>query len=368
MSALFSSLTLRELTIPNRAWMAPMCMYSAAAEGPETGVATDFHLTHLASRAAGGAGLVMTEATAVLPEGRISAHDLGLWNERQQQALTKVTAAIRGYGAVAAIQLAHAGRKASCNPPLLGGTPVTVADGGWQTVGPSAEPFGGNPAPHELTVEEIAEVVQAFADAARRALAAGFQVVEVHGAHGYLVHSFLSPVSNRRTDAYGGSFENRTRFALEVVRAVRAVWPQELPVLFRTSATDWLTENPEDGRDGWTGADTVRLAKELAAAGVDLLDVSTGGLVPDARIPAAPGFQVPFATEVRQATGLPTGAVGLITDPSQAEQILTSGEADVVLLGRELLRNPYWPHRAAIELGADTNWPTQYGWAIARRG
>ncbi|MDH6136498.1 2,4-dienoyl-CoA reductase-like NADH-dependent reductase (Old Yellow Enzyme family) [Kitasatospora sp. MAA4] len=367
MSALFEPITLRELTIPNRVWMAPMCMYSAAAEGPDTGAATDFHLTHLASRAAGGTGLVMVEATGVLPEGRISAHDLGLWNERQQDALARVAAAIRSYGSVAAIQLAHAGRKASTLPPRLGGAPVTVADGGWQAVAPSPEPFDGHPAPHELTVEEIAGVVQAFADAARRALAAGFQVVEVHGAHGYLVHSFLSPVSNHRTDAYGGSFENRIRFALEVVEAVRAVWPQELPVFFRTSATDWLTENAEDERDGWTGEDTVRLAKELQAAGVDLLDVSTGGLVATAKIPAAPGFQVPFATAVRQATGLPTGAVGLITDPAQAEQILTDGAADVVLLGRELLRNPYWAHQAARALDARSHWPTQYGWVVGPR-
>ncbi|WP_035792541.1 NADH:flavin oxidoreductase/NADH oxidase [Kitasatospora mediocidica] len=368
MSALFEPVTLRELTIPNRVWMAPMCMYSAAAEGPETGVATDFHLTHLASRAAGGTGLVMVEATAVQPEGRISAHDLGLWNERQQDALARVTAAIRSYGAVAGIQLAHAGRKASTLPPALGGTPRTVADGGWQAVGPSTEPFDGHPEPHELTVEEIADVVQAFADAARRALAAGFQVAEVHGAHGYLVHSFLSPVSNRRTDAYGGSFENRIRFALEVVEAVRAVWPQELPVFFRTSATDWLAEDAEDERDGWTGEDTVRLAKELQAAGVDLLDVSTGGLVATAKIPAAPGFQVPFATAVRESTGLPTAAVGLITDPAQAEEIIATGAADAVLLGRELLRNPYWAHQAARTLDTARHWPAQYGWAVGARG
>lgn len=364
MSALFEPITLRELTIPNRVWMAPLCMYSAASEGPLTGVATDFHLVHLGSRAAGGTGLVMTEATAVLPQGRISPYDLGLWNERQQEALTRITAAIKSHGAVPAIQLAHAGRKASSDRPQAGSKPVEAADGGWRRVGPSSTPFDGHPEPDALTVEQIAEIVQAFADAARRALAAGFQVVEVHGAHGYLIHSFLSPASNHRTDAYGGSFENRIRFALEVVAAVRAVWPQELPLLFRTSATDWLTENPEDARDGWTGEDTVRLAKELQAAGVDLLDTSSGGLVAGAKIPVAPNYQVPFAAKVRAATGLPTGAVGLITEPAQAEQVIANGEADVVLLGRELLRNPYWAQRAARELGAERRWPVQYGYAV----
>ncbi|MFI9275426.1 NADH:flavin oxidoreductase/NADH oxidase [Kitasatospora sp. NPDC052896] len=360
MSALFEPITLRELTIPNRVWMAPMCMYSAAGEGPETGVATDFHLTHLASRAAGGTGLVIVEATAVLPGGRISPQDLGLWNDRQQQALTRVTEAIRSYGSVPAIQLAHAGRKASTAGRRGGGAPLEPDAGGWRTVGPSPLAFEGYPEPDALSTTEIAEIVQAFADAARRALAAGFQAVEVHGAHGYLVHSFLSPAANHRTDEYGGSFENRIRFALEVVAAVRAVWPAELPVLFRTSATDWLTEDAEEERDGWTGEDTVRLAKELQAAGVDLLDVSTGGLTAGARIPVAPDYQVPFAAQVRAATGLPTGAVGLITQPEQAEAILAAGQADVILLGRELLRTPYWPQYAARTLGAERRWPVQY--------
>ncbi|MGF1429205.1 NADH:flavin oxidoreductase/NADH oxidase [Kitasatospora sp. LaBMicrA B282] len=368
MSALFEPMTLRELTIPNRVWMAPMCMYSAATEGPETGVATDFHFTHLTSRAAGGTGLILVEATAVAPEGRISAMDLGLWNERQQEALARITAALKGYGTVPGIQLAHAGRKASTRSPWVGGQAVPEHEGGWRTVAPSGEPFGDHPDPDALTVEQIGEIVQAFADAAKRALAAGFQVVEVHGAHGYLIHEFLSPQSNHRTDAYGGSFENRIRFALEVAAAVRAVWPQDLPVFFRTSATDWLTENAEDEREGWTGEDTVRLAKELWAVGIDLLDVSTGGLVPDARIPAAPGFQVPFAEQVRQATGLPVAAVGLITEAAQAEQILTDGRADAVLLGRELLRNPYFAQYAARELAAERRWPSQYAGAIGIRG
>ncbi|WP_035845266.1 NADH:flavin oxidoreductase/NADH oxidase [Kitasatospora azatica] len=368
MSALFEPITLRELTVPNRVWMAPMCMYSAASEGPETGVATDFHLTHLAARAAGGTGLVIVEATAVAPEGRISPYDLGLWNERQQQELTRVASAIRSHGSVAAIQLAHAGRKASSRTPWQGSAGIPAGDGGWQTVGPTGESYGDHPEPDALTVEEIQRIVQAFGAAAERALAAGFQAVEVHGAHGYLIHSFLSPNSNHRTDQYGGSFENRLRFALEVVAAVRAVWPAELPVFFRTSATDWLTENDEDHREGWTGEDTVRLAKELQAAGVDLLDVSTGGLVSNAQIPLHPGYQVPFAAAVREATGLPVGAVGLITEPAQAEQILTEGRADVVLLGRELLRTPYWAHYAARELGAERRWPTQYAYAVGSRG
>ncbi|MFE0460717.1 NADH:flavin oxidoreductase/NADH oxidase [Kitasatospora sp. NPDC058965] len=360
MSVLFEPITLRGLTVPNRIWMAPMCMYSAATEGPGTGVATDFHLTHLAARAAGGTGLVITEATAVSPEGRISPADLGLWNEEQQHALARVVRAIRDHGAVAAIQLAHAGRKASTRTPLQGGAALPAPEGGWRTVGPTTQAFGDHPEPDALSTAQIRAVVADFRAAAGRALAAGFQAVEVHGAHGYLIHSFLSPASNHRTDEYGGSFENRIRFALEVVAAVREVWPAELPVFFRTSATDWLSEDADDRRDGWTGEDTVRLAKELRAAGVDLLDVSTGGLVADARIPVAPGFQVPFAAAVREATDLPVGAVGLITEARQAEQILTEGRADVVLLGRELLRTPYWAHYAARELGVESRWPGQY--------
>ncbi|MDH6626313.1 2,4-dienoyl-CoA reductase-like NADH-dependent reductase (Old Yellow Enzyme family) [Streptomyces sp. LBL] len=367
MSTLFTPLKLRSLQIPNRVWMSPMCMYSAAPTGPETGAPTDFHLTHLASRAAGGAGLVMAEATGVRPDGRISPWDLGLWNDRQQEAFARITQAIKAYGAVPAIQLAHAGRKASVDKPWLSDRYLSEAEGGWQTVAPSPEPYQGLPVPHELTVDEIQQLVRDFAASAKRALAAGFQVAEVHGAHGYLINSFLSPVSNHRTDAYGGSFENRIRFALEVVDAVRAVWPAELPVFFRTSATDWLTENPEDEREGWTGEDTVRLAKELTAHGVDLLDVSTGGMVRDAKIVAGPNYQVPFAAQAREAAGIPTAAIGLILEPAQAEEIVATGQADAVMLGRQLLREPSWAHRAAAELGEEPRWPEQYGYAVVRR-
>ncbi|MDT0329370.1 NADH:flavin oxidoreductase/NADH oxidase [Nocardiopsis lambiniae] len=367
MSSLFTPLTLRSLTIPNRVWMAPMCMYSAADQGPEAGVPTDFHLAHLASRAAGGTGLVMAEATAVRPEGRISPADLGLWNSAQQAAFTRVTSVIADHGAVPAVQLAHAGRKASVDRPWNGHRSVPGNEGGWTPVAPSAEAFPPLPVPHELTVDEIERLIADFAASAERALAAGFRVVEVHGAHGYLLNSFLSPVGNHRTDAYGGSFENRLRLPLAVVDAVRAVWPEDLPVFFRVSATDWLTENTEDPREGWTGEDTVRLAKELQARGVDLLDVSTGGMAPKARIPVAPGHQVPFAERVRAETGMPTGAVGLITEPAQAEEIVASGRADAVLLGRQLLREPYWANRAAAELGATPRWPEQYGYAITPR-
>lgn len=344
-----------------------MCMYSAASEGPEIGAPTDFHLTHLAARAAGGAGLVMAEATAVSPEGRISPWDLGLWNDRQQEAFTRISTAIRSQGGVPAIQLAHAGRKASLDKPWLGDRNVLEAQGGWHPVGPSPVAYEGLVVPHELTTEEIHRLVGDFAESARRALAAGFQVAEVHGAHGYLINSFLSPAANHRTDAYGGTFENRLRFPLEVVDAVRAVWPEDLPVFFRTSATDWLSENTSDGRAGWTGEDTVRLAKELQAHGVDLLDVSTGGMVRDARIPAGPGYQVPFAAQVRNATGMATGAVGLITRPQQAEEIVATGQADAVLLGRELLRDPYWSRHAALTLGAEPRWPDQYGYVLRER-
>lgn len=353
---LFDPITLRSLTIPNRVWMAPMCQYSAAVDGPMTGVPDDWHFTHLATRAVGGAGLILAEATAVSPEGRISPADLGLWNERQQEAFSRITRFLAEQGTVPGIQLAHAGRKASTDRPWLGGAPVRPADGGWQPVAPSAIPFADDhPVPAELPVEGIRRVVADFAAAAERARRAGFQVVEIHGAHGYLIGEFLSPHSNRRTDAYGGSFDNRVRLALEVADAVRAVWPEELPVFFRVSATDWLP----DGQ-GWSGDDTVRLAKELLAHGVDLLDVSTGGNAKSVRIPTGPGYQVPFASQVRSGTDLPVAAVGEITDPRQAESILASGQADAVLLGRELLRDPYWPLHAARELGVRTRRPDQY--------
>ncbi|WP_354638947.1 NADH:flavin oxidoreductase/NADH oxidase [Kitasatospora camelliae] len=363
MSALFEPITLRSLTIPNRVWLSPMCMYSAAPDGPLEGVATDFHLAHLGARAAGGAGLVMVEATGVRPDGRITPYDLGLWNDRQRDELARVAALISAHGSVPGIQLAHAGRKASSAQPWSGSVPVSPAEGGWPVVGPSPVPFGDKPVPHELSTAEIREVVAAFAAAAERALAAGFKVAEVHGAHGYLIHSFLSPASNRRTDEYGGDFAGRSRLALEVATAVRAVWPEDLPVFFRVSATDWLPDEPS-----WTVEESVQLAKELAAVGIDLVDVSSGGISPDARVATGPGYQVPFAAEVRAGSGLPVSSVGMISEPAQAEEILTSGRADAVMLGRELLRDPYWPLHAARELDAERRWPVQYGYAVGTRG
>lgn len=363
MSSLFDPYTIRSLTVRNRVWMTPMCQYSAVPDGDRAGVPTDWHLAHLGARAAGGAGLVLTEATAVSPEGRISPYDLGIWNQAQVDAFRRITAFVKDQGAVPGVQLAHAGRKASVERTWVDrGAPVAPdAPHGWTPVAPSALPFGpGSTTPHALGLDEIAAVVRSFADAAGRALEAGFEVVEVHGAHGYLIHQFLSPVTNRRTDAYGGSFENRTRLALEVVDAVRAVWPADLPVLFRVSATDWLSENEDDPREGWTAEETVRLAKELHARGVDLLDVSTGGIVPDAVVPAGPDYQVPFAERVRAETGMPVSAVGLITEPAQAEAVVASGRADAVMLGRALLRDPYWPRRAAEELGVPAYVPAQY--------
>jgi 2,4-dienoyl-CoA reductase-like NADH-dependent reductase (Old Yellow Enzyme family) len=354
-SALFEPYRLRELTIPNRVWMPPMCQYSAAPEGPGTGAPGDWHFAHYAARATGGTGLIIVEATAVAPEGRISPYDLGLWNDTQVEAFRRITGFLRTQGTVPAVQLAHAGRKASTDRPWRGGAPVGPDAYGWQPVAPSAVPFDEkHPVPDELTVEQIRAVVGQFAEAARRALAAGFEVVEIHGAHGYLINEFLSPHSNRRTDAYGGSYENRIRFALEVVDAVRAVWPQDKPLFFRVSATEWLEE------DGWTADDTVRLAAELRAHGVDLLDVSTGGNASGVRIPVGPGYQVPFAARVRDEAGMPVAAVGLITEPEQAEKILANGEADAVLLGRELLRTPSWARQAARELGGEVHVPEQY--------
>jgi 2,4-dienoyl-CoA reductase-like NADH-dependent reductase (Old Yellow Enzyme family) len=360
-SALFEPYTLRSLTIPNRVWMAPMCQYSAEVFGPNAGVANDWHFAHYAARAAGGTGLILVEASAVSPEGRISPADLGIWNDTQVDAFRRITGFLKTHGTTPGIQLAHAGRKASTDRPWKGGGPLGQEEHGWQPLAPSALPFDeGHLLPHELTTEEIRDVVGQFADAARRALDAGFEIVELHGAHGYLIGEFLSPFSNHRTDEYGGSFENRSRLALEVVDAVRAVWPEELPLFFRISATDWLTENPEDEREGWTADDTVRLAKELHAHGVDLLDVSTGGNAPRAHIRTGPGYQVPFAARVKAETTLPVAAVGLITEPEQAEKILANGEADAVLLGRELLRNPSWARHAAHELGGEVATPQQY--------
>ncbi|WUD70809.1 NADH:flavin oxidoreductase/NADH oxidase [Streptomyces sp. NBC_00510] len=362
MSTLFEPLTLRSLTIPNRIWMAAMCQYSAAPDGEQAGVPNDWHFTHLAARATGGTGLIITEATAVTPEGRISPYDLGIWNNTQVEAFRRITAFLTSQGTVPGIQLAHAGRKASTERTWVDrGAPITPdTQHGWTPVAPSATAFKeGATTPEELSAEEIAAVVEAFADAARRALDAGFEVAEVHGAHGYLIHQFLSPHSNRRTDAYGGDFAGRTRFALEVVDAVREVWPAGLPVFFRVSATDWLQEN-DDARDGWTAEETVRLAKELRSRGVDLLDVSTGGNVPDVNIPVGPDYQVPYAQRVREGAGMPVAAVGMITEPGQAQAIVGSGGVDAVLLGRELLRDPYWARHAATALGGQVTTPVQY--------
>ena len=348
-SHLFSPLTLRGTTFRNRVFVSPMCEYSAV-----DGVPQDWHLVHLGSFARGGAGLVLTEATAVTPEGRISPADTGIWNDEQADAWQRIVAFIRDQEAVPGIQLAHAGRKASTARPWEGGGYVSPGDGGWDdVVAPSSVAFGTLPAPGELSVDDIAAVVRAFGEAARRADAVGFEVAEVHAAHGYLLHEFLSPLSNRRTDSYGGSFENRIRIVLEVVDAVRAAWPEDRPVFVRLSVTDWV-----DG--GWTADDTVALAAVLREHGVDLVDCSSGGTSPDASIPVGPGYQVPFASRVRREAGLPTGAVGMITEPQQAEKVIAAGDADAVLLGRALLRDPHWPLRAAHELGAEVRWPPQY--------
>ena len=350
MSALFSLFPQRSLTLRNRIVVSPMCQYSCV-----DGVATDWHLVHLGSRAVGGAAVVIAEATAVEARGRISPADLGLWRDAQVEPLARVTKFIREQGAVPAVQLAHAGRKASTGRPWEGGRPVPPAQGGWPVVGPSAIPFAGDhPMPEALALAGVEKIVEAFAAAAKRALGAGFELVELHSAHGYLLHQFLSPLSNRRTDRYGGSFENRCRLLLEVVDAVRAVWPERLPMWVRVSATDWA----EAG--GWDLPQTVALARILKGRGVDLIDCSSGGTLPHAKIPAGPGFQVPFAEAVRREAGIATGAVGLITLPAQAEKIVAEGRADVVLLAREFLRDPYWPLHAARVLGADVAWPAQY--------
>ncbi|MER7171424.1 NADH:flavin oxidoreductase/NADH oxidase [Streptomyces mesophilus] len=355
MSALFEPYTLRSLTVPNRLWMAPMCQYSAEAFGPNAGVANDWHFQHYGARAAGGTGLILLEATAVSPEGRISPYDLGIWNETQVAALRRIVDFLKSQNTVPGIQIAHAGRKASTAQPWNGGKQVDESAHGWQPLAPSAVPFAeGDRTPVELSVAQIKEIVEQFRAAAQRALDAGFEVVEVHGAHGYLIGEFLSPHANKRTDSYGGSFENRTRFALEVVDAVREVWPADKPLFFRISATDWLEEG------GWTADDTVRFAAILKDHGVDLLDVSTGGLAPKVNIPVGPSYQVPFATRVKEEAGLPVAAVGLITEVEQADKIVANGEADAVLLGRELLRNPSFARLAARELGGEVHVPDQY--------
>jgi len=350
MTHLFDPLTIRDITFPNRVFVSPMCEYSST-----DGFATDWHFVHLGSRAVGGAGLVLTEATAVVPEGRISPQDLGIWKDEHIEPLTRIVNFIHEQGSVAGIQLAHAGRKASTHRPWDGQDALPESAGGWKNVmAPSAVRFADNyPMPHALSLQGIQDVVKAFAAAARRACEAGFRVIEIHAAHGYLIHEFLSPLSNQRTDAYGGSFENRTRMLREIVSAVRSVWPQGAPLFVRISATDW-TEG------GWDLDQSVDLARQLKPLGVDLIDCSSGGNVATARIPVSPGYQTRFAERIRRESNIMAGTVGMITDPVQAQHILTTGQADAVILARELLRDPYWPLRAARELGQPITWPIQY--------
>jgi 2,4-dienoyl-CoA reductase-like NADH-dependent reductase (Old Yellow Enzyme family) len=346
---LFSPLTIRGVAFRNRIGVSPMCQYSSTE-----GFATDWHLVHLGSRAVGGAGLVFTEATAVSARGRISPSDLGIWDDQHVPGLRRVAAFIRAAGAVAGIQLAHAGRKASTAPPWLGGRPVAAEQGGWLPVAPGALPFDDrSPVPDALDGDGIQGVVRAFKQAAGRAREAGFQVVEIHAAHGYLIHEFLSPLSNHRTDEFGGSYDNRMRLLKQVCTAVREEWPREGPLFVRVSSTDWA-----DG--GWRAEDTVALAHHLSSYGVDLIDCSSGGIAPGIVIPSGPGYQVPFSQRIKDTVPTLTAAVGLITSPAQADQIIRNEQADLVLLAREMLRDPYWPLRAARALGQDTPWPNQY--------
>ncbi|MFT4079180.1 NADH:flavin oxidoreductase/NADH oxidase [Rhodomicrobium sp.] len=354
---LLTPLTLRGVTFRNRIAVSPMCQYSA-----KDGFANDWHLVHLGSRASGGAGLVIAEATAVVPEGRISPYDLGLWSDDHIEPLARIARFIESQGAVPGIQIAHAGRKASTDAPWNGGKALPPEQGGWRPVAPSAVPFSPeSPTPAALSEEGIAHVIAAFEDATRRALKAGFKVIEIHAAHGYLLHEFLSPLSNHRTDQWGGSFENRARLTLTVAERLRAIVPDDLPLFVRISATDWVP-------GGWDDTQSVELAKHLKRIGVDLIDVSTGGLTPSAQIPVAKGYQVPFARRIREEADIRTGAVGLITEPQQANDIITGGEANLVLIAREFLRDPYFALRAERELnGGDKSWPLQYGYAVKRR-
>ncbi|WP_201979668.1 NADH:flavin oxidoreductase/NADH oxidase [Hymenobacter rubidus] len=349
MPKLFEPLALRGVTLKNRIVVSPMCQYSAV-----DGFATDWHLVHLGSRAVGGAALILQEATAVSPEGRISPEDLGIWKDEHLPMLRRINEFIAAQGCVPGVQLAHAGRKASTFSPWTGAGEIPASAGGWPVVGPSEVAFADNyPRPAALDLAGIQKVIADFRAAAQRALAAGYQVIELHAAHGYLLHEFLSPLSNQRTDAYGGSFENRTRLLLEVVAATREAWPAELPLFVRLSATDWT-----DG--GWTADESVQLAAMLRTRGVNLIDCSTGGNVPKAPIPVGPGYQVQFAERIKAETGILTGAVGLITTPAEAERIVTDGQADLVLLAREFLREPYFPLFAAQDLGVEVPWPAQY--------
>jgi 2,4-dienoyl-CoA reductase-like NADH-dependent reductase (Old Yellow Enzyme family) len=350
MSSLFSPLRLRDVDFKNRIFVSPMCQYSS-----HDGMPTDWHLVHLGSRAVGGAAMVMVEATAVSPEGRISPWDSGLWSDEHAAAFRRITRFVREQGAVPAIQLAHAGRKASTEVPWRGGQVIAPdQENGWLPVAPSAIPFrSGETVPHALTVAEIDGVVDDFAAAARRAADAGFEVVEIHAAHGYLLHEFLSPLSNARTDEYGGSLENRMRLTLRVAKALRDFWDDAKPLLVRISASDWV-------EGGWDLASSIELARQLRALGVDMIDCSSGGLVPGAKIEIGPGYQVPYSEAIRREASIATVAVGLITEPSQAEAIVAEGRADAVMLARGMLRDPYWPLHAAKSLGVDVAWPEQY--------
>jgi 2,4-dienoyl-CoA reductase-like NADH-dependent reductase (Old Yellow Enzyme family) len=354
---LLSPLTIRGITFRNRIAMSPMCQYSA-----EGGLANDWHLVHLGSRAVGGVALVVVEATAVTRDGRISPRDMGIWGDQHVEPLARIARFVHSQGAIAGIQLAHAGRKASCEPPWLGGASLKTPEmGGWTVVGPSPLPFAeGDPVPVPLDETGITGVVAAFEAAARRALSAGFQVIEIHAAHGYLLHEFLSPLSNHRTDEYGGSLENRMRLPLRVVERVRRVVPDDLPLFVRISATDWV-------EGGWDPEQSVEFARRAKGLGVDLIDVSSGALIPKARIPVAKGYQVPFARRIREGAKIRTGAVGLITEPHHADEIVTGSDADLVFLGRELLREPYWAMKAQRDLGGEPTWATPYGYAVKDR-
>ncbi|MGD0141021.1 MAG: NADH:flavin oxidoreductase/NADH oxidase [Tepidisphaeraceae bacterium] len=350
MSKLFTPLKIREITFRNRVFVSPMCQYSS-----DEGMATDWHLVHLGSRAVGGAGLVMVEATAVSPVGRISPFDSGIWSDAHVEAFAPIVHFIKQQGAIPGIQIAHAGRKASTDAPWNGGGAVGPAKGGWQPIAPSPIAFSAaSPTPRQMSGDDIDAVVGQFVQAAGRADAAGFELLELHMAHGYLLHEFLSPLSNQRTDEFGGSLANRMRLPLRVAREVRAAWPSHLPLFVRISATDWV-----DG--GWDLAQSIALAREFKRIGVDLIDCSSGGTSPTARVPLEPGYQVPFAQAIRRDAAIATGAVGLITRAEQAEQIIVENKADAVFLARQLLRDPYWPLHAAAELGAEAPWPRQYG-------
>jgi 2,4-dienoyl-CoA reductase-like NADH-dependent reductase (Old Yellow Enzyme family) len=350
MSKLFEPLKIRDVQFRNRVFVSPMCQYSS-----NEGLPTDWHLVHLGSRAVGGAGAIIIEASGVSPIGRISPWDSGLWSTHQAHTFRRMTGFMKEHGAVPGVQLAHAGRKASTRQPWMGGGPVPIGEGGWQPIAPSAIAFDEkSPVPLEMTEEDIDSVVDQFVASTRLSVEAGFELVELHMAHGYLLHEFLSPLSNHRKDEFGGSMENRMRLPLRVAAAVRHAWPERLPLFVRISATDWA-------EGGWDLPQSIELSKALKKIGVDLMDCSSGALVPNVKIPLGPGYQVPFAEAIRREAGIATGAVGMITEAHQAEKIIAEGQADVVLLARELLRDPYWPMHAAKVLGAEIEWPKQYG-------